>query len=49
MEQVKVKCLVCDRNYFADSSDVPTEAEVSEAFKCECPYCSDGHYAEVVD
>jgi len=49
MEQVKVKCLACDKKYFTDSSQVPEDAKENEAFKCECPYCSNGHYAEVAD
>ena len=49
MGQIKVKCLKCNKKYFVNDSDVPDEAEPNEAFKCECPYCSDGHYAEAVE
>ena len=49
MEQIKVKCLECDKKYFTDDSQVPENMGGDEAFKCECPYCNNGHYAELAE
>ena len=41
----KVQCTNCDRIFYVQGEDIPSEVQADEAFPAECPLCEEGNYA----